>query len=209
MRDSKWIEILKKYILNNYKEYILVFILFIIGILLGVLMVNNCSEVQITEISEYINNFGTKFKQIDNIDKTSLAMTSLRNNTILAVIIWIAGTTVIGLPIVLVTILGRGLILGYTISAITCTYGLGKGILFCLISIFLQNLLFIPALLTLGVSSIKLYKSIIKNREKKNIKLEIIRHTIISILMILLFIISSFVENFISIEILQKFIKYF
>lgn len=209
MRNLQWKEILRKYVKNNFKEYALVGLLFIIGLFAGVLVVNNSGEAQIGEISTYISDFITKFKEIENINKTQLIIESIKNNVILAIILWIAGTTVIGMPIVLAVILFRGLVLGYTISAITYTLGTIKGICFCLISIFLQNILFIPAVLTLGVSSIKLYKSIMKDKRKENIKVEIIRHTIISILMILILIMSSIVENVISTTILQGFIKYF
>ena len=209
MQDSKWKLVLKNYVKNNYKEYILTSLIFIIGLFIGVMIINNCTETQSSEITAYLNEFITKFKGIQNINKTSLIFTSIKNNIILAVIIWVAGTTVIGLPIVLIAILLRGLILGYTISAVTLTLGASKGIIFCLISIFLQNILFIPAVLTLGVSSIKLYKSIMKDKRRENIKVEIIRHTIISAIMILVLVISSLVENVISITFLKSFIKYF
>ena len=42
MRNMK--ETIKKHILNNKKEYIIVTLLFIIGIFLGVLFVNNINE---------------------------------------------------------------------------------------------------------------------------------------------------------------------
>lgn len=209
MQDSKWKLVLKNYVKNNYKEYILTSLIFIIGLFIGVMIINNSTETQSSEITTYLNEFITKFKGIQNINKTSLIFTSIKNNIILAVIIWVAGTTVIGLPIVLIAILLRGLILGYTISAVTLTLGASKGIIFCLISIFLQNILFIPAVLTLGVSSIKLYKSIMKDKRRENIKVEIIRHTIISAIMILVLVISSLIENVISITLLKSFIKYF
>ena len=209
MQDSKWKLVLKNYVKNNYKEYILTSLIFIIGLFIGVMIINNCTETQSSEITAYLNEFITKFKGIQNINKTSLIFTSIKNNIILAVIIWVAGTTVIGLPIVLIAILLRGLILGYTISAVTLTLGASKGIIFCLISIFLQNILFMPAVLTLGVSSIKLYKSKMKDKRRENIKVEIIRHTIISAIMILVLVISSLVENVISITFLKSFIKYF
>ena len=209
MQDSKWKLVLKNYVKNNYREYILTSLIFIIGLFIGVMTINNSTETQSSEITTYLNEFITKFKGIQNINKTSLIFTSIKNNIILAVIIWVAGTTVIGLPIVLIAILLRGLILGYTISAVTLTLGASKGIIFCLISIFLQNILFIPAVLTLGVSSIKLYKSIMKDKRRENIKVEIIRHTIISAIMILVLVISSLVENVISITLLKSFIKYF
>lgn len=209
MQDSKWKLVLKNYVKNNYREYILTSLIFIIGLFIGVMIINNSTETQSSEITTYLNEFITKFKGIQNINKTSLIFTSIKNNIILAVIIWVAGTTVIGLPIVLIAILLRGLILGYTISAVTLTLGASKGIIFCLIAIFLQNILFIPAVLTLGVSSIKLYKSIMKDKRRENIKVEIIRHTIISAIMILVLVISSLVENVISITLLKSFIKYF
>lgn len=209
MQNSKWKIILKNYVKNNYKEYILTSLLFIIGLFIGVMIINNCTETQSSEITVYLNEFITKFKNTQSINKSELALSSIKNNTILSLIIWLAGTTVIGMPIVLIVIMFRGIVLGYTISAITLTLGTTKGIFFCLVSIFIQNLLFIPAVLTIGVSSIKLYKSIMKDRKIENVKMEIIRHTIIAIIMSLILCVSSLLENTISITLLKKIIKYF
>lgn len=197
------------YILNNTKEFILVTLLFAIGIFIGVIIINNCNETQKQEINTYISQFIEKFKNIENLDKSSLIASSIKNNIILALIIWISGTTVIGVPIVLTVILFRGICLGYTVSAISYTLGSIKGILFSIISLCAQNVIFIPAILSLGVSSLKLYKSIIKDRRKENIKVEIIRHIIFSSIMTGVLIISSFVENIISVNLLQNLIKFF
>ena len=70
----------------------------------------------------------------------------------------------------------------------------------------LQNIFFIPAIITIGVSSIKLYKSIIADRRKENIKIQIFSHTIISLLMLAVLIFSSFIENEISVILLKLFI---
>ena len=61
-------KIIKEHVLNNSKEYIIVTLIFIIGIFLGVLFINNTKENQITEISSYINNFTDKMKNTDNIN---------------------------------------------------------------------------------------------------------------------------------------------
>lgn len=200
---------IRQYVYDNIKEYALVTILFIIGIFVGVIVVNNLDDVKTQEINTYITDFIARFKTIEKLDKVSLIGASIKNNIILTIIIWIAGTTVIGVPIVLAVILFRGVCLGYTISSITYSIGVGKGILFCIVALCLQNILFIPAILSLGVSSLKLYKSIIKDRRRENIKIEIIRHTIFSLLMLAVLILSSFIENTISISILQKIIKFF
>ncbi|MBR0428362.1 MAG: stage II sporulation protein M [Clostridia bacterium] len=209
MRYSNFKNAFKSYIKNNYKEYVLVSLLFIIGIFVGVMIINNIKYQQTAEITSFISEFITKYKELENINKTALIIESIRKNLIFAIVLWLAGTTVIGMPIVLIIILLRGTILGFTISSISVTLGPLKGSLFCLISIVLHNIIYIPAILSIGVSSIKLYKSIIKDKRKENIKIEIIRHTIIFGLMMILLVLSAIIENVISISILKKFIKYF
>lgn len=209
MRYSNYKNTLKNHIKTNYKEYMLVSLLFIIGLFIGVMIINNTKEQQITEITSYISGFITKYKEIENINKIELIIESIKKNIIFAVILWIAGTTVIGMPIVLGLILIKGINLGFTISSIAITLGTLKGIMFCLLAIALQKFIYIPAILCIGVSSIKLYKSITKDKKRENIKFEILRHTIISGLMTLLIVMASVIENSISASILKSFIKYF
>jgi stage II sporulation protein M len=202
-------EIIKQHILNNSKEYIIITLLFIIGIFLGVLYINNMQETPKLEIKEYLQDFIEKMKTQESLDTINLLKASIWQNGLIALTIWFFGTTVIGIPIVFGIIIYRGFCLGYTISACVFTLGMTKGILFILISIFLQNLIFIPAILALAVSGFKLYKSIVKNKQKENIKIEMVRHTIFSLVMLMLLCISSLIEIFISTNILQNLIKYF
>ena len=209
MRYSYYKDTLKNYVKNNYKEYLLVCFLLLIGVFVGVMIINNCKDAQLTEITSYIKDFITKYKEIENINISSLIIDSIKKNLLFAIVLWVAGTTVIGMLIVLIMILLRGIILGFTVSSITIALGFFKGTVFTISSILLQNLLYIPAILTIGVSSIKLYKSIIKDKRRENIKVEVIRHTIISFFMVILIVISVFIGNFISIKILKNIIKYF
>lgn len=88
-------EIILNHIINNKKEYFLVLVLFIIGIFLGVLFVNNSETAQREEINTYLNNFIEKMKTTENVDTSSLLHTSIIQNLIFAVTIWFFGTTVI------------------------------------------------------------------------------------------------------------------
>ncbi len=202
-------EIIKKHIIANKKEYIIVTLIFIIGIFLGVLFVNNLQETQKTEVNTYLGNFIQKLKDTEDLKSFELLKTSIYQNITLAVTIWFFGTTVIGIPIVFGIILYRGFCLGYTISSSVLFLGLTKGIIFSIVSIFLQSILFIPAILALGVSGFKLYKSIIKDNRKENIKIEIVRHTIFSFIMLAVLAIASLIEIFASTNILKIIIKYF
>ena len=81
-------EIIKQHVKNNKREYIIVTLIFITGIFLGVLLVNNIKENQQTEITEYLNNFIDKMKTTEKLDNWSLLKTSLAQNLILGISIW-------------------------------------------------------------------------------------------------------------------------
>lgn len=167
------------------------------------MFINNCSNENLETITSYINQFTEKFTAIEKVDKNQLLVESLKSNLGLAILIWLAGTTIIGIPVVWGLILFRGFCLGYTVSAMAFALGTWKGIEFCMLGLLLQNILFIPALLTMGVSGIKLYKAIVNDRRKENIKIEVVRHTIMSSLMMGVFALASILECGVSVELLK------
>lgn len=197
------------HVINNKKEYILVTLLFLVGIFLGVMFINNSEESQLTEITNYMQQFIEKLKNTQNLETSTLLKTTIMQNIVLAITLWFFGTTVIGIPIVFGIIMYKGFCLGYTIATVIATLGTGKGIIFILIALILQNIMLIPAILAIGVSGFKLYKSIVKDRNKENIKVEVLRHTIFSVIMLCFLCISAMVEILISTNILKNFIKYF
>ncbi len=202
-------EIIKKHIMENYKEYIIMMIFFVAGIFLGVFFINQAKETQKTEIQQYLGEFVNDLKSLDNINQGEVVASSIKDKIWITISIWFFGTTIIGIPIVFGLVIYRGFCLGYTIAVSISFMGFTKGFLFILISLLLQNILFIPALIGLSVSGFKFYQSIIKDRRKENIKISLVRHTILSALMLGIMIVSSVVEVFISTNLLRIFIGYF
>ena len=152
-------DIIVNHIASNSKEYIIVTLLFIIGIFLGVLFVNNIKNDEFDSVQNYITTFIQKFKENPNIDSGELLKTSIIKNLILALSLWFFGTTVIGIPIVFGILIYRGFCLGYTISTFISTIGIAKGLAFVFSNMLLQTVIFIPAILAISVSGFKLYKS--------------------------------------------------
>jgi len=208
-RTSKILNIVKEHIYRNLKQYIIVSIFFLIGIIAGVIF-TNYSELQLKEqIGNYITTFIECLKTEYQIDSINLLKNIIGNHIIFAFLLWFMGCTIIGIPIVYGLVIYRGFSLGYTISTIIFTLGLGKGILFCIITLLLQNLIIIPAILALSVSGIKLYQAIVKEKRKENLKIEIIRHTIFSLFILFLLITASIIEVYGSNNILSLCISYF
>jgi len=197
--------IIFEHIKDNIKEYFIITIIFIIGIIFGVILINNLAQDQQEEISLYINNFINDVKENKSINTGNLFKKTLTNNITLAMALWFMSSTVIGVPIVYAIIVFRGFCLGYTISSIIATVGTMKGVLFSIFGALLQNIIFIPSISILAVSGIKLYKSIMKDKRKQNIKIEIIKFTFITLFIIITLIISAIIETYISSNMLMLY----
>ena len=165
---------------------------------MGVLFINNADSNEEQEISSYINGFLEQTKSDANVDYGKLFMSSLRNNLALALLLWFAGLTVIGIFVVYGAICFRGFTLGYSISSIIATLGVKNGTAFIFSSMLLQNIIFIPIIFALAISGIRLYKSIMKDRGKENIKIEILRHTIFSAILSVGLVMASVIETYVS-----------
>ena len=148
------IGLIQTHINNNLKNYVIVTIIFLVGVILGVLFINNVNDTQSEEISSYINNFIEKTKDNASIDYIGLCMSSLKNNLSLAILLWFAGLTVIGVFVVYGAICFRGFCLGYSISSIVATLGIKRGSIFILSSMLPQNIIFIPTIFAIAISCI-------------------------------------------------------
>ena len=206
-KKNEIFNVIKEDIKNNVKPYFIVLVIFAVGVFLGVMFINQMQEK--SKIEQYINTYIDETKGLENGDYLSELQNDIFSNVGLVLALWFAGTTIIGIPIVLGIILVRGFCLGYTIASCLFVLGRIKGFIFILITILLQNIIFIPSIMILGVSSSKLYKSIIKDRRKENIKLSILKHSIVSIGIMLALILSSIIKIEISYRLIVNLIKYF
>lgn len=208
-KTQKIKEMVVNHLAKNKREYIIILISFIIGIFSGVLFINNVKEEQFRNISNYINTFIEKIKNIESINSLQLLKASLWQNIGVALLIGFFGTTVIGIPVVFGLIIYKGFCLGYTISSCIAVLGTSKGLAFLLSNLLLQNVISIPTIIAIAVSGFKLYKSILKDKRKENIKLEIIRHILFCGIMTIMLVIASLIEVFISNNMLKMVVKYF
>lgn len=135
-KESRIKEIIFSHIENNIKEYLIVTIIFLIGIVIGVIFINNTSENQSSEITNYITSFTQDLKDNKDINSLLLLKDSIKKNVVLAVLLWFMGSTVIGISVVYLIVCFRGFCLGYTISSIILSLGIRKRIIIFIIWTF-------------------------------------------------------------------------
>lgn len=138
-------KILIDYIIKNKKNFIIILILFCIGISIGSFSINNSDNSQKEEINSYITNLILNIKTAQNIDKNELLFLSIIENIKTILIIWFLGCTIVGGVFIYFSIIYKGFTIGYTISAMIAVLSVKKGITIALISLLLQNIIFLPA----------------------------------------------------------------
>lgn len=94
-KRTKIKDIIWRHIANNSKEYMLVSLVFIVGIFLGVMFINNIQETQMHDITTYLNEFIEKLKDTEQLNSSGILKTTIIENIILAITLWFFGTTVI------------------------------------------------------------------------------------------------------------------
>ena len=124
---SEFTKILVAHVQANLKEYLILSIIFIMGVIAGAVIVNNSNEQSKNEINGYINGVIDTIKKDDyEVDKAKLVQISFLENLKIVGIIWLAGTTIIGIPLIFIITSYKGFCIGYTISAIVSCLGIGK-----------------------------------------------------------------------------------
>ena len=141
------------------------------------------------------------------INYLNLLKSIVGKNVLYTAIIWFMGCTIIGIPIILCLVAYKGFSIGYTIASVIYVLGTQKGIVFCILSLLLQNIIIIPSIIALSNSSINLYKVITKDKKRENIKTAILKHTIFSVFIFIILAIASLIETYICNFLLTNYIN--
>ena len=186
-----------EYLKANKKTFFTLLIMFFIGIVVGIVFINNISEKNKNEIYLYVNSLKENIKKSSDINRKLLLIQSIKQNINFILIIWIFGCTILGSFLIYLAVVYKGFSIGYTISAIIASLGIRKGIFFSMMSLVMQNLVFLPIMFILSEKGIKLYRNLKKNKFS-NIKTELFAYLLILAISILFSMIASFIEIYIS-----------
>lgn len=176
----------KKDELLNLKFFAL--IIFIIGVVVGSI----CYRILIEDpiIQEDIID---KFSNIpmENATEELMKDSFIRNFKIL-IVFWVAGISIVGAPLILILCFYKGFSTAFVIGTFLLKYGFIQGNIFIFKHIFPYYIFTILSIVILTSSSLKVSLNVLK--EKKDIRYEIIRHSLITMISSILFFISTLIE---------------
>lgn len=189
------------YVLDNIREITIITLIMFIGLILGVIYINNIDNENrsivnnhINEIFDYVKESQDKNKMIDNFE---ILKSNLKRNLIYMLLLGLFSSCLIGIPIMYFLILGKTFSLGYTMSAIIASIGTKSGIIFICSSMVLHNIIFLIAIYLVSISGKNLYKEVL-GEERENIKYKILKHVIFIIISLLFAIGAALIETYIS-----------
>lgn len=192
---------------RNIDIYIKVLIVFFIGICIGIAVVNQLPESEKNNINEYINNSIAVLKDGTEIPKIQILKSSLFRNIAIVSSIWFFGASVFGSFILYFITLVIGMTFGYTLSSMMTSFSFIQGILFFFTGMLVHNIINIPSIIFLIVQGINSCKSIL-SKQKTSIRHIFIKHSAYSFFVMILLIIASFVEVYISVNLIYNIVKY-
>ncbi len=189
---------IENHIKTNIKEYFIFALILIIGIFIGTMVLNNSNEIQRQDISEYLNDFNTKIKEGNRVNYSNMLFEIIKKDAKLVFLITFLSVSIVGVPALYIIIGYKGFSLGYTIAAISATFGTGKGLLFSISLMFFNKIIEIPAIFYLVLNGIKMFKTIIKDRSKENIKYAVVKYAGNLIIAVIMLLISALLETYLS-----------
>lgn len=193
-------EYISRHIRSHLFVYFFVLGVLIIGISSGTLAENMLSARQILELQQYLGAF---MKQLSSNSLEPVTLLEVLSGHLkLTIVVWLAGTFVIGIPIIVACIFFKGFTLGFSMGFLLQEMG-WRGIVFALASLIPQNLIAIPAYVMLFVVTVDHALMSITNKNYRR-RRRVGKHytfasyTLLCLILTAGLLVASFVETFIT-----------
>lgn len=190
----------------SLKLYLVALAVLVLGIMLGMMYFSKLPFSDINHMATNINRFFASYKP-DNLTNIDNFLSNTGNNMINIVTIMLATISIYLIPLIIIVIIYTGFLYGFTSSFFISKYGF-KGVKFILASYIPSALIYVFVNLTLAVYTVKLLlkrRKLYKNNKKLD-KGDITEYSIIIFSSILLLIVGTLIESFITPYIIKIFI---
>lgn len=198
-----------RHLKENIWLYFFVTLFFAIGLSVGAFMSKSLETKSKQDILLYLNNF-FQILNNENVEMKTILLKSIKNNFQILVLLWLFSVTYIGIPFIFLIDSFKGFVLGFTISFCFQTMGI-KGLLFIILAVLPQNLIYVPCILFASVVSIQhgfslIKKNVATTQTSRNGFLEI---SLIMLIIFLIMLVGSLYEGLLSPFFIKKLSNFF
>jgi len=197
---------LLNHIQGNKYLYILIVFFFILGVAAGSYMVKMLNPQQVNELISYLDKFLSGVAQW-NVEPTVIAQHTVINNLKIILFFWFLGLTVIGVPLILLIVLFRGFVMGFTIGFLYQQKSL-YGLIMALLAIVPPSTIYLPATIIGAAAAVTFSYWLIRGRSRGldgSILQQFIAYNFIMLVISLFAVLAGIIEAYLS----PTFIKIF
>ncbi|MEC3608912.1 stage II sporulation protein M [Bacillus glycinifermentans] len=210
MRKHSMKELIFQHMKDHLSIYLFVSVLFLMGVIFGAVIVNSMTISQKEDLFYYLNQFFGQLSQGKAASSKDMFLQSLLHNMKYLGLMWILGISVIGLPVIFIMVFLKGIVVGFTVGFLVNQMGI-NGFFLSFVSVLPQNLLLIPAYLIMGTCAIAFSMRLIRQLFVKRSLTEAPvhwfgRYAFVLVLILVMSVISSFLEAFLSPLLMEKVI---
>lgn len=190
--------LITRHISENRWQYTLLTIIFVVGALLGESQVSSLDGAVKSHLLSLVDKYIEGGITGNNL-AVNMLFAAFINQAYLVLTIWFLGLTVIGLPLILGLIFLRGFSLGFTLGFLVSEKS-GGGVLFGLLAIVPQNLVYIPFILIWGVVAMNFSIQVLRARGTgfSDVMRGIISYTLLMLVFLALCLMGAFIETYLS-----------
>ncbi|MDD3364147.1 MAG: stage II sporulation protein M [Syntrophomonas sp.] len=189
---------LKQHVIENRWQYLLITLIFLLGVLIGDYKVMGLAGGVKSHLLSLIDDFLKGGINAD-LDKQVILFNSFLNQAKSIIAVWFLGLTVIGMPIILGVVFFKGFSLGFTIAFLVQERAV-SGVLISILSILPQNLVYIPLVIIWSVVGINFSVYIARGRAGSAVSLggALISYTLLMMVFLLIVLVGAFIEAYLS-----------
>lgn len=197
--------ILTRHIAEHKSIYVILFLLLIIGFIVGSINAAFVAEEVKTESQNYILEFVESLKT-QEIDNNILLKESISANTKPIIYIMLFGLVIIGIPFIFIYIGLYSYSIGFTVTSILSSLGTSKGISFIFTLMIPQEIILLPMIMIVAVNAI-LFSKVILNLRNVNLKAELAKYACIFVIGLLVAVGISFFETYVGSNLIKAVVK--
>ena len=195
---------------NHTVLYVITISMFLAGSSLGAFTVSTLNAFQLQELLDYFNYFLAGLAYW-NINSVIVAQDAIISSLTFIFVAWALGLTVIGIPVILLTVAFKGFIMGFTVGFLIFQKGF-TGMLIAVFAVLPQNFFYVPSLIICAVVAITFSLSLLRGTMSGR-KLSFSHMFINYILLLLVFcfftVMGGLIEGYIAPLTMQIIITYF